>query len=396
MAFDIDILGEIGWEVTQIGVKDQFAAIDSKKDIKISLSSPGGSVFQGVKIGHMIRDHEGKTTLEVSSSALSMGSHIMQNADVIKVHEDTAFMMHNPWMFTGGDHIELQKDVDLLKSLAGLLSIRYAKNSQQEKKAIRKLMDETTWLVGQEIVDAGFAHEVIESEGETESREDAITYAKLEFEECMMKLKVFEGAADDYKKIAALLPPVTPKPAKIPVSKTQKPGKPMNEAEFLAFLATNPDAKAFFDSAMAYIKDVSDQAQPPDLSAMSLPDVLVLAPQAATEQETALADAAKAVETGKLNKTEAKFLITAVASGEYGESVNDVVVDAFSGEASYREAKRTISQADESNAKFKLLQVQSGQPESTPAGGVDAGDDTSINSPKIQASVKKFKSLIGV
>ena len=392
---DIDISGEIGWEVRANDIKEQFKGVDPEQDIEIDLTSSGGSVFQGVQIGQMVRDHKGKTTLTVGSAALSMGSHIMQNANVIKVHDDTAFMMHNPWMFTGGDHIELQKDVDLLKSLAGMLAVRYAENSGKEKKAISKLMNNTTWLFGQEIVDAGFAHEVIATEN-PESKEDAIGFAKLQFQECLMKLKKFEGNAEDTRQIAAMFKPaasqaqgnestVTPKPAK-PVSKQSNHEDNMT---FEEFCAKYPDEAARITAWLEAEKQ-------PDVSAMSLVDVLAQCPQAKTEQETALADAAKAVETGKLNKSEAKFLITAVASGEYGESVNDVVVDAFSGEASYREAKRTISQADESNAKFKLLQTQKGQPEPTPAGGVDAGDDTNIKGAKIQANIKNLQSEIGV
>ena len=210
---DIIISGEIGWEVDTYDIRYQFSNIEPTKDIEISLSSPGGSVFQGVQIGHMIRDHIGKTTLTISALAASMGSHISQNADVIKVNDDTAWMMHNPWMYTSGDWRELDSDSKMLKSLAGMLSVQYSKTSGQKKEAILKLMDSTTWLFGQEIVDAGFADELITTEN-PESKEDAIAFAKLQFTECMAKLKTFEGAADDYKNVAALLPDSKPTPAK--------------------------------------------------------------------------------------------------------------------------------------------------------------------------------------
>ena len=72
----ITIVGEIGWDVTEKSITEQFAKIKPNEDLEIDLSSAGGSVFQGVKIANLIRDHKGKTTLTISSVALSMGSYI--------------------------------------------------------------------------------------------------------------------------------------------------------------------------------------------------------------------------------------------------------------------------------------------------------------------------------
>jgi ATP-dependent protease ClpP protease subunit len=199
----IIISGEIGWEITSRGVRDQLKNIDENEDLEIDLSSAGGSVFQGVEIGNLIRDHKGKTTVIVSALAASMGSYIMEMADVAKVHDNSSFMMHNPWMFTVGDFRDLEKDAKFLKSLSNMTSLAYSKKSGKSKEDVQKLMNSTTWLFGQEIVDAGFADEIIETD-DKEEKEDAVAFAKLQFQECMKNLKSFEGLEEDNKKVAAL------------------------------------------------------------------------------------------------------------------------------------------------------------------------------------------------
>lgn len=388
---DITISGHIGSEVDANNVKEQFSNVDPNADIEIDLSSPGGSVFQGVQMGHMIRDHKGKTTLTVSSIAASMGSHIMQNADVIKVHDDTAFMMHNPFMMTIGDWVELGNDSKLMKSVAVMLSGQYAKNSGQTKAEIQTLMNATTWLFGQEIVDAGFAHEVIATEN-PEAKDDAIAFGKLQFTECMAKLKEFEGAADDYKKIAALLPD-PPKPAKIPVKPNAKKEEPMNEKEFLAFLETNPAAAAFYTGAMAYIKSVADTA--PDLTAMALTDVLALAPVAATEQATAIEDARTQVEGDKLTAEQVKKIFAVCVSPEYA-ALAAIGPKVLTGKKSFSSFEDMVTMADQTIASLKLQGLIVDQPDATPGSDTNAGDDTNLNSPKMQSEIKKLQAVAGV
>ena len=74
----INIIGEIGWEVDYVEIQAQFDALDPFEDLEIDLSTPGGSVFQGVKISNMIRNHKGKVTLEISSLAASNNSQYRQ------------------------------------------------------------------------------------------------------------------------------------------------------------------------------------------------------------------------------------------------------------------------------------------------------------------------------
>jgi ATP-dependent protease ClpP protease subunit len=393
---DIIISGEIGWEVRASDIREQFNNVESDQDITIDLSSPGGSVFQGVQIGHMIRDHQGKTTVIVSAAALSMGSHIMQNADVIKVHDDTAFMMHNPWMYTAGDYIELQKDVDLLKSLAGMLSVRYAENSGQEKKAIRKLMNNTTWLFGQEIVDAGFAHEVIETK-DPESKEDAIAFAKLEYEECLTNLKKYEGNADDAKQIAAMLitkniPTITStKTNTINNKTTTKPAKPVSKTRnheenmtFEEFCAKYPDEAARITAWL-------EAEKAPDVSAMTLSEILALSETAKTEHETALADARKTIEDDKLTAEQVKKVFAVCSSPAYA-ALASIGPKVLIGEKDFSSFEDMVVMADQQIATLKAQGLIKEQPDPTPGSGGLTEDQ--IKQAKTKAAAKGLSDAI--
>lgn len=369
---DIIISGEIGWEVTASGIREQFAALDPEAEAKIDLGSPGGSVFTGVEIGHMVSQHKGKTILTIQSAALSMGAHIAQNADVVKVFDDSTFMMHNPWMVTVGDHIEMAKDAKLLKSLAVMLSAAFAKKSGKDKKAVQKLMNSETWLFGQEIVDAGFADELITTEN-PESKDDAVAFAKLQFSECLAKLKKFEGADDDHKKIAALLPDANklspdtsslPQPgAKTPVNPDTKPKENMT---FEEFCAKYPDETA---RIVAWL----DAEKGPELTAMTLIDVLALAPEAKTEHDQAVVDAKKEVETGKISALTVKSVCAVISSDAYGASIKAAGAKVLTGEKDHSNFEDLVALADESNEKFKSLSIKEKQPGKTP-GEQDLGE----------------------
>ena len=157
-------------------------------------------------------------------------------------------------------------------------------------------------------------------------------------------------------------PPSTP--GADPDSVTNNTGKPMTEKQFLAFLETNPEAKAFYDGAMAYIKAVSDAV--PDISALSLTDVLALAPTAKTDHETALTDARATVEAGKLTAEAVKQVGGIIGSAEYGASIKAAGIKVLTGEKDHSSFEDLVALADEQNEKIKALQIEGNQPPGTP------------------------------
>ena len=101
----IKIDGEIGWDIKAREIKGQLE--ESTGDITIEISSPGGSVYQGVSIFNAIKQYnKGTVTTVITSLAASMASYIAIAGDTIKAYDNAVYMIHNASVFSWGDHIE--------------------------------------------------------------------------------------------------------------------------------------------------------------------------------------------------------------------------------------------------------------------------------------------------
>jgi ATP-dependent protease ClpP protease subunit len=180
-----DAIGYDWWTdsgITAKGVAKQLEGIADGEDIKITVNSPGGSVYEGIVIFNLIRDFA-KThpvAVRINCMAMSMASYIAlaarsvdKNA-VITVSDNSIVMIHNPWTYTWGDYRELKKEADYLEKLAALYGSVHAAVSGKSEKDIRAAMDYETYYVGKEIQDAGFANDFdVISETETDTDPDS-------------------------------------------------------------------------------------------------------------------------------------------------------------------------------------------------------------------------------
>lgn len=171
-SFDADS-GEI-WIYDEIG-PSWWGLIDAKsvidalgqmkgKHVTARLNTPGGSVDEGVAIYNALKSHKGGVTTIVDSLAASMGSYIAQAGERRLVASNAAYMIHDPWTIGVGNATELRKTADVLDKYRDRLVPDYAARSGKSIDEIRSLMNDETWYAGQEIVDAGFADELIDGD----------------------------------------------------------------------------------------------------------------------------------------------------------------------------------------------------------------------------------------
>lgn len=158
--FVIEIKGEIGWDVTADSVNKQLEKAKGSKVI-LEVASPGGSVFDGVEIFNSIRNYEGETEARIVGIAASMGSYIPLAADKVLAEDNAAYMIHNVSSMAFGDADDLKEEADLIENLNELLAQEYVNKTGKTEKEILTLMDETTWLFGDEIKKEGFVDEMI-------------------------------------------------------------------------------------------------------------------------------------------------------------------------------------------------------------------------------------------
>ena len=222
MAVVIDLQGEIGWEIRPQNVAKKLSRTKGE-DIIVRLSTIGGDVFDGADIVNLFMDHRRdnpgiRMELEVKAIAASYGSALMSAGiwDSIGISRVSAFMMHNARTFLFGDSQELEAAITFLTGLDIAYRALYSDQSGKSIVQITALMNAETWYFGQQIIDEGFADNIITMDDpggdplplleETEDRNIFIVDFKNQREALMEKQK--EKAKDekfDIKRAVAIL-----------------------------------------------------------------------------------------------------------------------------------------------------------------------------------------------
>lgn len=127
------------------------------RDVQLNINSPGGDVYTGLAIYNLLKDYQGQVTARVMGIAASAASFIAMAADKVEIGKAAVMMIHNTQTIAAGDRHELQAVADWMAPFDSMLAEIYADKSGKDPKAIGKMLDASTWLYGQQAVDAGLA-----------------------------------------------------------------------------------------------------------------------------------------------------------------------------------------------------------------------------------------------
>lgn len=137
---------------------------DPKKDIKLYINSPGGSVYDGLAIIDTMNYIEPDVqTIGIGLQA-SMGAMLLSSGTKGKRYAlpNARIMIHQPSSGTEGkitdQEIALKEGIYLKKRLAEM----FAKNTGKTLSQVEKDMDRDNWMSAQEAKDYGIIDEVIE------------------------------------------------------------------------------------------------------------------------------------------------------------------------------------------------------------------------------------------
>ena len=137
---------------------------DSKKDIKLYINSPGGSVYDGLAIIDTMNYIEPDVqTIGIGLQA-SMGVMLLSAGAKGKRYclPNARIMIHQPSSGTEGkitdQEIALKEGIYLKKVLIDMM----AKNTGKSAKEIEKAMDRDNWMSAKEAKEYGIIDEVIE------------------------------------------------------------------------------------------------------------------------------------------------------------------------------------------------------------------------------------------
>lgn len=173
MAYEIDILGEVGtWGYPSNYLRYQLKDA-AGKPVTINISSPGGEVTEGLAMFDMLQAYEGEVSTLGYGLVASIASVILLAGKRVKMTKNSFLMIHNPWTMAVGDASEMTATAEVLAKMQENLLNIYVDRIQQSGKAagnvslkVKRMMDTETWLTAQEALDLGLIDEIQESNKE--------------------------------------------------------------------------------------------------------------------------------------------------------------------------------------------------------------------------------------
>ena len=162
---DIFIYGEItkwAWEelgeVSSITFKKELDALgDDVETINLYINSPGGSVFEGLAIGNMLKRHKARVIAHVDALAASIASVIAMFADEVRMASNSLMMIHNAWTWASGNAEQLRKAADDIERINESVIQSYLDKAGDKlnNDTLKSLLDAETWLSAEEAFNYG-------------------------------------------------------------------------------------------------------------------------------------------------------------------------------------------------------------------------------------------------
>ena len=168
MEGQIFIEGEINPELTA-NVKRQLANNSLAQSFAIHISSPGGSVYDGYKIFHAIKDAANNPDgskkpirAVIEGEAQSMATFIACVADkgAIEIANPSIYMIHNPSQQVGGDAESLRSGAEELTMIENEMAQVYADRTGLPIDEVKIMMKKETRMTASKAVQLKFADKI--------------------------------------------------------------------------------------------------------------------------------------------------------------------------------------------------------------------------------------------
>lgn len=130
-------------------------------EINLRIDSLGGSPFIAMTMYNALRRNGAKIIADVDGIAASAASLLFMAGDVRRMASNASLMVHNPMADIGfSSASEFRSAADRLDKVRDTMIDTYVRATGMEEKAIGDLLDGESWLVAEQAVEVGFAHEV--------------------------------------------------------------------------------------------------------------------------------------------------------------------------------------------------------------------------------------------
>lgn len=132
------------------------------KKLHIRLNSPGGSVYAGIAIRAILKNHSAKKILHIEGLAASIATVIMTGADEIIAEQGSMVMIHKSKvgaLFSNAD--ELRARAEQLDKIDGTMAAFYAeKTGKSEDEILALLAQGDVWFTDREALEFGLIDKI--------------------------------------------------------------------------------------------------------------------------------------------------------------------------------------------------------------------------------------------
>lgn len=144
---------------------DDLDKLSNASSVTVRINSPGGDLEAGVVIYNRLKNLPNVTTI-VDGLAASAASLILQAGKTRKVYKNSQVMIHSAsvLLFDFYNLTDLQSVEKQLMAANDQVVNTYTERTGRDKTKVRHMVEDTTWMTGQDIIDEGFADEIIDQQ----------------------------------------------------------------------------------------------------------------------------------------------------------------------------------------------------------------------------------------
>lgn len=160
---------ESWWDGDCVTYRDfisELNGLGNKKAINVSINSAGGDVFAANAIYTALSMNAAAVTGTVLGICASAATIVLMACDSRRIARNAILMAHNPSVSLYGAYQadDLMKLAEVTNTVKKSIVAAYMERLGKDEEEISRLMDEESWYVGQEAIDAGFCDELVETD----------------------------------------------------------------------------------------------------------------------------------------------------------------------------------------------------------------------------------------
>lgn len=162
-------IAEESWfddDVTPAMFKEELFA--GSGPITVWINSPGGDCVAASRIYTMLMDYKGDVTVKIDGIAASAASVVAMAGTTVLMAPTALMMIHNPATVAFGDHVDMEKAIDMLSEVKESIINAYEIKTGLPRKQLARMMDDTTWMNAKKAVELDFADGIL-ADGERKS-----------------------------------------------------------------------------------------------------------------------------------------------------------------------------------------------------------------------------------